>query len=101
MRLSQEQAIDKLGIVCKRSVVKEVKATGEKVMAWGSSLQYSGRREQEIIPCKMFVKEKFTANGAFDKIKSRLVAGGYRLDASLYKDKTSVPLVSTCVFATV
>ena len=48
----------------------------------------------------MFVKEKFTASGAFDKIKSRLVAGGHRQDARLYKDKASAPTVSTCcVFA--
>jgi len=48
----------------------------------------------------MFVKGKFTASGAFAKVKSRLVAGRHRQDARLNKDNTSAPTASTCcVFA--
>ena len=42
-----------------------------------------------IIPCRMFLKEKFDANHNFEKLKSRLVAGGHRQDRSLYKDTSS------------
>ena len=51
------------------------------------------------MPTKMFLKEKFKPSGAFDKLKSRLVAEGHRQDRSLYRDKTSSHTVSTsCVF---
>ena len=43
------------------------------------------------MPTKMFLKEKFKPSGAFDKLKSRLVAGGHHQDRSLYRD--------SCVFA--
>ena len=56
-------------------------------------------QRRSILPTKMFLKEKFKPSGAFDKLKSRLVAGGHRQDRSLYRDKTSSPTVSTsCVF---
>jgi len=32
----------------------------------------------ELIPSRMFIKEKVDANGRFEKIKARLVAGGHR-----------------------
>ena len=48
-----------------------------------------------IIPSKLFVKENFAASEVFDKLKSRLVAGGHRQDLSLYKDITSSPMVCT------
>jgi len=99
--MTPEQAIDKLGIIGKRSVAKEVKQLLERKSWYGVHLSNIPEAERKrIIPCKMFVKEKFTASGAFDKIKSRLVAGGHRQDARLYKDKASAPTVSTCcVFA--
>lgn len=50
----------------------------------------------QIIPSKMFLKEKFLPNGQFDKLKSRLVAGGHRQDRSLYPDTSSpTPQVSS------
>ena len=34
----------------------------------------------------MFLKEKFTASGEYDKLKARLVAGGDKQDKELYED---------------
>lgn len=52
-----------------------------------------------IIRCSLFVKEKFTPDGSFDKMKGRLVAGGDQQDKSLY-DNLSAPTVSmSSVFA--
>ena len=52
-----------------------------------------------IIRSSMFIKEKFTANGSFEKLKARLVAGGNMQDKTLYDD-LSAPTVSTCAVFT-
>ena len=50
----------------------------------------------KLIPSKMFLKEKFLPNGNFEKLKSRLVAGGHRQDRSLFPDVSSpTPQVSS------
>jgi hypothetical protein len=36
----------------------------------------SRENQSRVYPCHMFLKEKFLASGAFDKVKARLVAGG-------------------------
>eukprot|EP01042_Synura_sphagnicola_P036465 gene36465-biopygen6423 len=61
--MTPEQAIDKLGIVGKRSVVKEVKQLLERKSWHGVHLSNTSEEERKrIIPCKMFVKEKFEAS---------------------------------------
>ena len=47
-----------------------------------------------IITSSMFLKEKFTADGSFEKLKSRLVAGGHLQDRDIY-DNGSSPILST------
>ena len=47
-----------------------------------------------VIRSSMFLKDKFTASGVFDKIKARLVAGGDQQDKELY-DNLSSPTAST------
>ena len=48
---------------------------------------------KRIIPCSLFLKEKLFPDGTFDKLKSRLVAGGHKQDVTLY-DNVSSPTVS-------
>ena len=48
-----------------------------------------------IIRSSMFLKEKFLANGEFEKLKARLVADGNMQDRTLYED-LSAPKASTC-----
>jgi len=51
---------------------------------------------RSTISSSMFLKEKFAADGNFDKLKARLVAGGHQQDRSVYSDsETSSPTVST------
>ena len=54
-------------------------------------------QREEIIPCHIFLKEKYLPDGTFDKIKARLVAGGHRQDRTVYEGKTSSPTVDTAV----
>ena len=54
-------------------------------------------REQrrKVITSKMFLKEKFLSTGEFDKLKSRLVAGGHRQDRRQYEEwEITSPTVS-------
>eukprot|EP01030_Chromulinospumella_sphaerica_P034324 gene34324-biopygen8787 len=49
------------------------------------------------IPSSMFLKEKFNAQGDFEKLKARLVAGGHRQDKELYGDVSSPTASATGV----
>jgi hypothetical protein len=46
----------------------------------------------------MFLKEKYTPSGDFDKLKARLMAGGHMQDRSLYDDVSSPTVSTTSVF---
>ena len=37
----------------------------------------------------MFLKEKFSPDGTFDKLKARLVAGGHLQDTEIYNNGSS------------
>lgn len=51
---------------------------------------------KRIIPSMLFLKEKFDPSGKFEKLKSRLVAGGHMQDRSEYDvSETSSPTVAT------
>jgi hypothetical protein len=55
----------------------------------------SSEQRKKVIRSKMFLKEKFLPDGAFDKLKSRLVAGGDMQDREDYDDRdTSSPTVN-------
>ena len=57
---------------------------------------------KSIIRSKTFMKEKTLADGSFDKLKARLVAGGHQQDRSIYtKEETASPTVATVACATV
>jgi len=48
------------------------------------------------IPSKMFIKLKYLANGDFEKIKARLVAGGHRQNKASYtEEQTSSPTAAS------
>ena len=55
---------------------------------------------KSIIRSSMFIKEKYDAEGSFEKLKARLVAGGNQQDKSLYDD-LAAPTVSTSSVFTV
>ena len=51
---------------------------------------------KSVIRSSIFLKEKFTASGVFDKLRARLVAGGYMQDKTIYTDvEIASPTVST------
>ena len=46
----------------------------------------------------MFLKEKYTADGMFEKLKSRLVAGGRLQDRDVYNNGASPTASTSSVF---
>ena len=61
----------------------------------GVKIEYlSSEKISRIITSSMFLKEKFTAEGSFEKLKSRLLAGGHLKDRDIYGNGSS-PILST------
>jgi hypothetical protein len=58
----------------------------------------SKEQRRRIIQSSLFFKEKFLADGKFDKLKARLVAGGHMQDKSLYDDLSSPTVNLASVF---
>ena len=50
-----------------------------------------------ILRTSMFLQEKFTADGLFDKLKARLVAGGDQHDKELYENLSSPTAATSSV----
>jgi hypothetical protein len=87
-RLTVLKAISKLGRApAVESVVKELKQHLTKG-TWHPVAPGEASGHQ-IIRSHMFLKEKFLADGTFDKLKARLVAGGDMQDRNLYDDVSS------------
>lgn len=55
--------------------------------------------KQRIIRSSMFIREKFSATGSFEKLKARLVAGGNMQDKTLYEDLAAPTVATGSVFA--
>ena len=56
----------------------------------------TGEERKSIIRSKTFIREKTRADGSFDKLKARLVAGGHQQDRRIYtKEETASPTVAT------
>ena len=90
-----KQGIDKLGDEAVLSVVKEMLQLHEKDAWRGVHIDKLTPEEAKlIITSRTFLKDKYTAQGVFDKLKARLVAGGHLQDREIY-DNGSSPTVST------
>jgi hypothetical protein len=59
----------------------------------------SKKQRREIIPSKMFLKEKYLASGVFEQFKGRLVAGGHQQDKGLYENSSSPTVATSSVLA--
>jgi hypothetical protein len=93
------EGIDKLGDIAEESVKKEMKQMCEKEVWEGVLINsLSPLQKKSIITSSMFLKDKYTADGKFDKLKSRLVAGGHLQDRNIYSDGLSPTVSTTSVF---
>ena len=95
LNMTVSQGIKKLGYEAIYSVVKEmIQMCDMNVMTGVKFEDLTKDQINRIITSSMFLKEKFTADGLFEKLKARLVAGGHLQDREIY-DKGTSPTVST------
>ena len=90
LNISVNSAMKSYGQTARESILKEIKGLWQK-KAWTPTRfnEISTDERKRVIRSFMFLKEKFTAEGLFDKLKSRLVAGGHMQDRELYDDLAS------------
>jgi hypothetical protein len=94
--MTVRQAINKHGIPARQAVMEELQQLIKlQVLKFHKPDLLDPRTAKGILPSKTFVKVKFDPNGAFDKIKARLVGGGHRQKRYLYSEtETSSPTIS-------
>ena len=93
-RISVKKALKKNEHESKKSILKELKQMVD-MEVWEIIQKANLTRKQlrKVIRSSMFLTEKFTATGEFDKLKARLVAGGDGQDKTLYNNLSS-PTIS-------
>ena len=99
MNMTVTEGVQKLGEIAVDSIRKELQQMCDKNV-WEAvhlnSLSYDQRKS--IITSSMFLKDKYTADGKFDNLKSRLVAGGHLQDRNIYDNGSSPTVSTTSVF---
>ena len=99
MNLTIRQAIKKLGYAAVLSVVKEIMQLNDIGTFAGVHVhELSHKDAMRIITSKTFLKDKYTADGVFEKLKARLVAGGHLQDREIYDNGGSPTAATTSVF---
>ena len=93
--VSVKQALQKFPYKAIKSIYSELKQM-EDMEVWEvqNPKHLTKSRMKSAIRSSMFLREKFTPDGKFEKLKSRLVAGGHMQDRTIYEDISS-PTVST------
>jgi hypothetical protein len=95
-KLTIKRAIEELGDKAIDAIEKEIgQLYARGTFARANVHDMTAAIRRTIISSSCFLKEKFNAEGLFDKLKARLVAGGHRQDRSVYKSPIDSPTVST------
>ena len=104
LNISVKSALKTHGTTAEESITKEIRQLWEK-NAWTPVMKKDIPEEDRgrIIRSFMFLKEKYTAEGMMDKLKSRLVANGKQQDRQLYDTLASptAALMSLLIVAAV
>jgi hypothetical protein len=106
--MSPNKAIQKFGKkTALTSIVKEINQLLEKDVFDPVAIEnLSNRQIKRVIRSHAFIKEKFLADGTFDKLKTRVVAGGNLQERDLYDmygdiSSPTVSLTSVFILATI
>ena len=99
LKMSIRQAVDKLGVEAVRSIVKEMVQLDSMGTFEGIDLnRMTAEDTSRIISSSTFLKDKYTAEGIFEKLKARLVAGGHLQDRTVYSNNTSPTAITASLF---
>jgi hypothetical protein len=99
LHIGMKAAFKKFGNKADNALVIEIQQMLKKNV-WGKEKyeDISKIRRRKIIDSFAFFKDKYNSQGDFEKLKSRIVAGGHMQDKSIYEDLTSPTVASTAAF---
>ena len=102
VNMTVKEAVMAQGDAALKEIIKEIKNIHIERKGFEPLLLKELTEEQKgkIISSKIFIKNKYLADGSFDKVKARLVAGGHLQDRSVYSNGGS-PTASTSSLFTV
>ena len=99
MNLTIKQAIRRKGYDAVLSIVKEITQLNERGTFNGVILEELSPDDlARVISSSMFLKEKYSPDGVFEKLKARLVAGGHLQDRTVYDNGGSPTATTSSVF---
>jgi hypothetical protein len=97
--ITVRKALDKFGEKALRSMFEEMMQMPDKqVFTPQDPRKLSHAEKRTVISSSMFLKEKFSSTGDFEKLKARLVAGGHQQDKSTYQDVSSPTVATSAAF---
>lgn len=86
--MSVRDALIKFPVEAQESIALEMsQMLSKQVFHPVDTTSWSREDMKNVIPSMMFLKEKFLPSGLFEKLKSRLVAGGHRQNRLIYDSK--------------
>ena len=96
--MSIRAALRDRGDSAKKVIVAELSQMLDKKVWHGvNTVTLTTAERKSIIRSKMFLKDKYAADGSFEKLKARLVAGGDQQDKGLYDDLSSPTAATSSV----
>jgi hypothetical protein len=99
MNMTVKQGLTQFGDVATESIVKEMSQCVDKDVFQGEFYdKLSPEEKKSVITSNMFLKEKFLADGMFEKLKSRIIAGGHLQDREIYDNGSSPTIDTSSVF---
>ncbi len=97
--MSVTKALKKCASKSKPAILAELQQMLDKdVWEKINKANLNKRQLRAMIRSSMFLKEKFNANGKFNKMKARLVAGGDGQNKELYENISSPTVANESVF---
>jgi Reverse transcriptase (RNA-dependent DNA polymerase) len=99
LKISVNEAVNKFGYEAVLSIVKEIKQMVDgEVFDGVDAATLTADDWRTVISSMLFLKEKYTAEGIFQKLKARLVAGGHQQEREMYGDSNAPTVATQTVF---
>jgi hypothetical protein len=99
LKISVNEGLKKFGFDAVMAVVKEIKQMVDGEVFQGvDAKKLSAEEWKTVISSMLFLKEKYSAEGVFQKLKGRLVAGGHQQIKEMYGDNSAPTVATQTVF---
>ncbi len=85
---------------CQEAIKLELRQLFDELKALRVVRRAAISRSTKVLQSHMFLVRKYLADGAFDKVKARLVADGRDQDPAMYPNRSSPTVAIHSVFAT-